>query len=146
MSQWFNEDFAEKDAVRAAYPSFYLRQDKLGRPVYVERIGLLNLKELTKVTSIERLVTYHVFEYEALLKHHFPHLQSLKPEEERWDDKSVQSMTIVDLKVRMFLRMPSQKPRTLRVGLDAVCAAHSERPSPNASKAARKRCAERSAI
>lgn len=96
--RWFNDEFHEKDAVRDVYPSFYLRQDRMGRPVYVERLGRLDIKKLTKLTSIDRLVKYHVFEYEALVRHHFPYLQSLRPENDRWDDKSTQSLTIIDLK------------------------------------------------
>ena len=96
--RWFNDEFHEKDAVRDAYPSFYLRQDRMGRPVYVERLGRLDIKKLTKLTSIDRLVKYHVFEYEALVRYHFPYLQSLRPENDRWDDKSTQSLTIIDLK------------------------------------------------
>lgn len=44
----------------AVYPHFYHKTDKWGRPVYYELLGELNAKELMKVTTVERLVQYHI--------------------------------------------------------------------------------------
>lgn len=47
-------NFEERSLVQEKYPHGYHGIDKLGRPVYIERFGILNIEELFKVTTEER--------------------------------------------------------------------------------------------
>jgi hypothetical protein len=39
-------DFPEADQVAQIYPRFYHKVDKIGRPVYIERLGKLDIDKL----------------------------------------------------------------------------------------------------
>ncbi|KAL6781574.1 SEC14 [Auxenochlorella protothecoides x Auxenochlorella symbiontica] len=65
-------DFQERDAVLSIYPQGYHKTDKEGRPVYIQHLGQVNLKTLTDITTEERMLKYHVQEYERCLKYIFP--------------------------------------------------------------------------
>lgn len=43
-----------------------------GRPIYIERIGMLQLNKLFEVTTEQRLIKYYIQSYELLLKRIFP--------------------------------------------------------------------------
>lgn len=44
-------DFHELPEVRKAYPHFYHKTDKWGRPVYIELLGHIDVDQLLKVSS-----------------------------------------------------------------------------------------------
>lgn len=46
--------------------------DKYGRPVYIERIGMVDLNALLQVTTADRFIRYHVSEQEKTLNVRFP--------------------------------------------------------------------------
>jgi CRAL/TRIO domain len=46
--------------------------DRYGRPVYIERIGLVDLNALLQDTSIDRYVKYHITEQEKTLNFRYP--------------------------------------------------------------------------
>lgn len=54
------------------YPHNYHKTDKLGRPLYIERPGLIKIEELFQLSSEERLVKHFIQSYEMLLKLRFP--------------------------------------------------------------------------
>ncbi|KAJ7165812.1 CRAL-TRIO domain-containing protein [Mycena filopes] len=60
-------EFTEIVEVDKYYPQYYHHMDKSGRPVYIERIGNLNMKALYACTSQERLLQHLVVEYESFL-------------------------------------------------------------------------------
>ncbi|KAJ7745428.1 CRAL-TRIO domain-containing protein [Mycena maculata] len=60
-------EFPELKEVDKYYPQYYHKMDKSGRPVYIERIGNLNIKALYACTSQERLIQRLVVEYESFL-------------------------------------------------------------------------------
>ncbi|KAJ7123114.1 CRAL-TRIO domain-containing protein [Mycena epipterygia] len=60
-------DFTELAEVDKYYPQYYHHMDKSGRPIYIERIGNLNMKALYACTSQERLLQRLVVEYESFL-------------------------------------------------------------------------------
>lgn len=58
--------------MKKCYPHGFHGVDKWGRPVYIERIGMVDLNTLLQVTTIERFVKYHVSEQEKTLNLRYP--------------------------------------------------------------------------
>ncbi|KAI0269387.1 CRAL-TRIO domain-containing protein [Gloeopeniophorella convolvens] len=65
-------DFKEKEEVNKYYPQYYHKIDKEGRPVYIERVGKLDIKALYAITTQERQLQRLVFEYERSLTSRLP--------------------------------------------------------------------------
>lgn len=42
------------------YPHGYHGTDKLGRPVYIERIGKLDINKLFTITTEERIIRHYI--------------------------------------------------------------------------------------
>mmetsp|Transcript_11844 Transcript_11844/g.8631 ORF Transcript_11844/g.8631 Transcript_11844/m.8631 type:complete len:93 (+) Transcript_11844:261-539(+) len=55
-----------------AYPHFFHKTDKLGRSIYIEQLGLLDLKKLLAVTTEERMLKHFIQNYEFLLRWIYP--------------------------------------------------------------------------
>lgn len=68
------EDFHydEKPLVAKFYPQYYHKTDKDGRPCYFEELGAVNLPEMTKITTEERMLKNLVWEYESVAKFRVP--------------------------------------------------------------------------
>ncbi|PKI41568.1 hypothetical protein CRG98_038079 [Punica granatum] len=64
--------FEEQAEVKKCYPHGFHGVDKWGRPVYIERVGMVDLNALLQVTTIERFVKYHVAEQEKTLNLRYP--------------------------------------------------------------------------
>ncbi|XP_068650323.1 phosphatidylinositol/phosphatidylcholine transfer protein SFH11 [Aristolochia californica] len=64
--------FEEFYEVKKCYPHGYHGVDRYGRPLYIERIGMLDLDALLKVTTVERFVKYHIMEQEKTLNWRYP--------------------------------------------------------------------------
>lgn len=84
--------FPERKAAKEMYPHFHHKTDRLGRPVYVERYGQLHLEDLLKITTLDRLLLYHVKEWEILIDWKFPACSKAAGR------PISQSLTILDLK------------------------------------------------
>lgn len=54
------------------YPHFYHKTDKKGRPIYIERLGLLKIDEVFRITTEERLIKHYIYSYEMLMRLRFP--------------------------------------------------------------------------
>jgi len=67
-----NFDFKEKAEVDKYYPQYYHKMDKDGRPIYIERLGKLDIKALYAVTTQERQLQRLVWEYEKFLNERLP--------------------------------------------------------------------------
>jgi len=67
-----NFDFKEKEQVDKYYPQYYHKMDKDGRPIYIEHLGKLDMKELAKITTPERQLQRLVLEYEIFLRDRLP--------------------------------------------------------------------------
>lgn len=65
-------EFEERDAFLTLYPQGYHKADKLGRPIYIQHLGQINMTALMKLTSEERMIKFHIQEYERALKYIFP--------------------------------------------------------------------------
>jgi hypothetical protein len=64
--------FPEREAIKELYPHFHHKTDKMGRPVYIERLGQLQVDELLKTTTMDRMLLYHVKEWETLIDWKIP--------------------------------------------------------------------------
>jgi len=64
--------YVEKPKVFEYYPQFYHKIDKDGRPVYFEQLGKINLTEMYKITTSERMLQNLVLEYERLADPRLP--------------------------------------------------------------------------
>jgi len=53
-------DFPEKAQVQEVYPHGYHMTDKLGRPIYIECIGLMDVTKLFEITTEERMVRHYI--------------------------------------------------------------------------------------
>jgi hypothetical protein len=64
--------FEEGPQVNALYPRYYHKTDKLGRPIYIEVLSNVNLEQLFKLTTRERLEKNFIYEYEKLARVRLP--------------------------------------------------------------------------
>lgn len=72
IEEIFSYEFPELPQVKRFYPHGFHKTDKAGRPVYFELSGDLNIDELFKITSPERLLRYQIRQYEYLMNFVFP--------------------------------------------------------------------------
>ncbi|KAG2439718.1 hypothetical protein HYH02_010597 [Chlamydomonas schloesseri] len=63
-----NFEFPERDEILKYFPQGYHKLDKLGRPVYVQLMGGVNISQLLKVADQDRLFMFHLYEYERVRK------------------------------------------------------------------------------
>lgn len=64
--------YEEYEAVKKCYPQGFHGVDKFGRPLYIERIGMIDLTNLLNVTTIDRYIKYHISEQEKTLNLRYP--------------------------------------------------------------------------
>ncbi|KAF5839565.1 CRAL-TRIO domain-containing protein [Dunaliella salina] len=60
--------FEEREPFLEAYPQGYHKCDKLGRPVYIQLLGKVNVEAMKKVTTEDRMIKFHIQEYERCRK------------------------------------------------------------------------------
>lgn len=65
-------EFPELPQVKQVYPHGFHKTDRYGRPIYIERIGALDLNRLFEITTEERMLKYYIREYEAMIKEKIP--------------------------------------------------------------------------
>ena len=65
-------DFPERPQVEEIYPRGYHGLDKLGRPLYIERIGTLDIPKLWTVTTEERMLREFAASFESLFYWLYP--------------------------------------------------------------------------
>ncbi|KAL3640900.1 hypothetical protein CASFOL_015868 [Castilleja foliolosa] len=65
-------DFKELNEVQPYYPHGYHGVDKDGRPVYIEKLGMIDVDMLLQVTTLERFMKFQVQEFEKSVAIRFP--------------------------------------------------------------------------
>ncbi|KAL9107126.1 MAG: hypothetical protein Q9227_007906 [Pyrenula ochraceoflavens] len=69
-------DYKEKPKVFEYYPQYYHKTDKAspqdGRPIYIEKLGNIDLNAMYKITTGERMLSNLVVEYEKLADPRLP--------------------------------------------------------------------------
>ncbi|KZT62209.1 hypothetical protein CALCODRAFT_426747 [Calocera cornea HHB12733] len=108
-------EFPEKEAVDKIYPQYYHKTDKDGRPVYIERLGKLDLKKLYAVTTPERLLKRFVLEYEKFLTDRLPACSEVV------GHRVETSCTIMDLQnvgLTQFYQVKDYIAQATRIGQD----------------------------
>jgi hypothetical protein len=88
------EDFHydEKPLVARLYPQYYHKTDIDGRPVYFEELGKVNLTEMLKITTQDRMLKNLAWEYESFTHYRLPACSRAK------DVLVETSCTVLDLK------------------------------------------------
>lgn len=84
-------EFPEHEALQEFYPHGYHNIDKKGRPVYIECQGRMQLENIYKTTTEERLIRHYIQSYELLLKLRFPSCSAIA------GHRIEQGLTILDL-------------------------------------------------
>lgn len=64
--------YNEKKQVASYYPQYYHKTDKDGRPVYIEQLGAVKIKEMYQITTEERMLKNLVWEYESFTTYRLP--------------------------------------------------------------------------
>ena len=64
--------YPEVQALKASYPHGYHQVDKLGRPIYIECIGRLDLSIIMQNTTEKRMLRYYIREYERFILERLP--------------------------------------------------------------------------
>ena len=65
-------DFPEARAIKEIYPHGFHKTDRLGRSVYIERYGSLDIKRVFEITTEERMIRYYIREYESMINIRIP--------------------------------------------------------------------------
>ncbi|TFY62327.1 hypothetical protein EVG20_g6749 [Dentipellis fragilis] len=64
--------FYEREGVDKYYPQYYHKMDKEGRPLYIQKLGLIDVKALYQITTTERQLQRLVLEYEKFITERLP--------------------------------------------------------------------------
>jgi CRAL/TRIO domain/CRAL/TRIO, N-terminal domain len=89
--------FTEREHYLQVYPQGYYMTDKEGRPMSIQHLGKIDPKRIKEITTEERMIMYHVQEYERFLKQIAPVCSKVS---EKHIDKI---FVIMDVKGEQFL-------------------------------------------
>lgn len=110
---YLNFKFEEADKVHEVYPMTYHKTCKIGRPVYIERLGSLVVDNLWKVTTEERMWNNYITSFEKLLNFRYKVCTELK------GSRVESSLSIVDM-TGFGMSMMSSKVKQLLQAASAV--------------------------
>ncbi|CAD7701982.1 unnamed protein product [Ostreobium quekettii] len=95
-------NFTEREEFLSTYPQGYHKTDKQGHPVYIQHLGNINLTRIREVTTEERMLKYHIQEYERCLKHIFPVCSKV------WNRQIDSTFAVMDVKGIGFYHMTKE--------------------------------------
>ncbi len=72
LDQIFKYEFPELPQVKKFYPHGFHKVDKIGRPIYFEISGNLEVDEMFKITQADRMLRYKIRQHEYLMNFIFP--------------------------------------------------------------------------
>ena len=72
--------FHEAGIISELYPCGYHKVCKNGWSLYIERMGIVDVKRILEETTVERFTKHHIQSYELLMKLMFPALSEIKGE------------------------------------------------------------------
>lgn len=87
----FSWTFPHMDEFKSVYPAGYHKFDRLGRPIYIERVGCINVNRVEELMDIEELTRLHVQAMEFARCSIFPAAS------DRCGQPIDQQITIIDL-------------------------------------------------
>jgi len=92
--------FPQFEMMAQMYPMFYAGTDRFGRPIYVERLGMVNMTEIMKHCDEDAFLKFHIWGWEYLIKHRFPAASK------RAGREIYSSCTIIDLEGASLMQFP----------------------------------------
>ena len=92
-------EFTEKKEFAAAYRQGYHRTDKMGRPIYIEKLEGVSYERLIAISSEERVMKKTIQEYEKLMKIKFPACSLMAG---RHIDQSFSILDVGGIKIKDF--------------------------------------------
>mmetsp|Transcript_97302 Transcript_97302/g.280777 ORF Transcript_97302/g.280777 Transcript_97302/m.280777 type:complete len:341 (-) Transcript_97302:1339-2361(-) len=106
MSVLLADPWPEEAHIKKYYPQAYHGMDKLGRPIYIERPGLIDMPRLLRVVSPERLLQYMAVGSELQIRRRLPACSIYRGEVV---DKSLNIMDLDGLGFRVVTHTTARK-------------------------------------
>ena len=85
-------NISEIKKIKKLFPSYWLTLDKYGHPVYIECPGIVNMKNLMKITTIESMTNIYIQNSEYMFTHLYESLSN------KSKLNITQTLSIIDLK------------------------------------------------
>jgi hypothetical protein len=85
-------NISEIKKIKKLFPSYWLTLDKYGHPVYIECPGIINMKKLMKITTIELMTNIYIQNSEYMFTHLYESLSN------KSKLNITQTLSIIDLK------------------------------------------------
>jgi len=106
MSKLLKDPFPEEVHIKRFYPQAYHGTDKLGRPLYIERPGQIDMPRLLKATTCERILQYVYAQTELQIRRRLPACSLVRGEVV---DKSLNIMDLEGLSFRIVTHTTARK-------------------------------------
>lgn len=106
MATLLKDPFPEEPTIKKFYPQAYHGTDKLGRPLYIERPGCIDMPRLLQVTNTERLMDYFYAGTELQIRRRLPACSLVRGEVV---DKSLNIMDLDGLGFRVVTHATARR-------------------------------------
>lgn len=106
METLLKDPFPEEVHIKRYYPQAYHGTDKLGRPLYIERPGLIDMPRLLQVTTCERILQYVYAQTELQIRRRLPACSLMRGEVV---DKSLNIMDLEGLSFKIVTHTTARK-------------------------------------